>query len=313
MNAASGFDLRPEVQSTIETYLSSVRDSLCAVDPALAEETVDELRSHLLESMTSQTTAEEAQRIVDEAGAPDDIAIGLCEALESDSATPASGTFLGMPYDLRVPTAERVASRWWNPRDARLFVPRAFGVGWDLNFGALAVRLHLIEPDAEDEPFGQVSDRAFMLALLVPVALTAGLLGSFLAVRPSLPAEVPVHWNIVGEPDRWAGAMSAFLIPFGLALVTTVWAAWSVATSRPKLSRGAVTGFATFFASLGVFIWSLTLATTFGVVTPGWLFPLALVASLLPPLFVLTLLARSGRAAEMKRDLTARRDNPPPQ
>ena len=52
----------------------------------------------------------------------------------------SSGTILGMPYDWRRPTAARVKSRLWNPADSRLFVPRVFGIGWDLNFARLLGR-----------------------------------------------------------------------------------------------------------------------------------------------------------------------------
>jgi hypothetical protein len=51
------------------------------------------------------------------------------------------GKALGVvPYDFRRPTVERVRSRWWNPRDRRLFTPRAFGVGWDVNLARLLGR-----------------------------------------------------------------------------------------------------------------------------------------------------------------------------
>jgi hypothetical protein len=50
------------------------------------------------------------------------------------------GTFLGVPYDWRKPTWQRVKSRWWNPEDPRLFVPRAFGWGWDVNVARLLGR-----------------------------------------------------------------------------------------------------------------------------------------------------------------------------
>ncbi len=43
------------------------------------------------------------------------------------------GTFMGVPYDWRAPTAERIASRWWNPDDRRLLTPKSFGWGYDLN------------------------------------------------------------------------------------------------------------------------------------------------------------------------------------
>jgi hypothetical protein len=48
------------------------------------------------------------------------------------------GRILGLvPYDFRLPTVRRVKSRWWNPLDRRLFTPRAFGIGWAINFGRL--------------------------------------------------------------------------------------------------------------------------------------------------------------------------------
>jgi hypothetical protein len=43
------------------------------------------------------------------------------------------GAVWGVPYDFRPPTLERLQRSWWNPEDPRLFTPRAFGVGWDLN------------------------------------------------------------------------------------------------------------------------------------------------------------------------------------
>ena len=44
------------------------------------------------------------------------------------------GNVLGLPYDLRFPTFERIRSTLWNENNPQLLVPKAFGVGWDLNF-----------------------------------------------------------------------------------------------------------------------------------------------------------------------------------
>lgn len=44
------------------------------------------------------------------------------------------GRFLGMPYDFRAPTIDRVKGRLWNKDDDRIFMPSVFGVGWSLNF-----------------------------------------------------------------------------------------------------------------------------------------------------------------------------------
>jgi hypothetical protein len=47
------------------------------------------------------------------------------------------GRIMGVPYDFRPPTLERMRERWWNP-NAGLFTPHVFGVGWTLNLYRLA-------------------------------------------------------------------------------------------------------------------------------------------------------------------------------
>ena len=54
-----------------------------------------------------------------------------------------TGTWLGVPFDWRRPTAARVRQRWWNPDDRRLFTPKAFGWGYDINLHEAARRLRL--------------------------------------------------------------------------------------------------------------------------------------------------------------------------
>ncbi|MDX2969873.1 DUF5808 domain-containing protein [Kribbella solani] len=48
-----------------------------------------------------------------------------------------TGKFLGVPYDWRPLTKERLKSRWWNPDEPRLFTPKALGWGFDVNFARL--------------------------------------------------------------------------------------------------------------------------------------------------------------------------------
>ena len=43
------------------------------------------------------------------------------------------GRVLGVPYDFRVPTPQRLLERLWNPDDERIIVPTVFGVGWTVN------------------------------------------------------------------------------------------------------------------------------------------------------------------------------------
>lgn len=50
------------------------------------------------------------------------------------------GDLYGIPYDYRVPTVQKLRSTFWAPDDERLLLPRAFGIGWDVNVGRV-VRL----------------------------------------------------------------------------------------------------------------------------------------------------------------------------
>ncbi|HKU55598.1 MAG TPA: DUF5808 domain-containing protein [Gaiellaceae bacterium] len=54
-----------------------------------------------------------------------------------------TGKFLGMPYDWRRPTAARLKSRWWNDDDPRVFTPKAYGWGYDVNVAQVLRRLRL--------------------------------------------------------------------------------------------------------------------------------------------------------------------------
>lgn len=54
-----------------------------------------------------------------------------------------TGSILVFPYDLRVPTIERFRERWWNPDDQRIFTPKVFGVGWEINLYQILNRFNL--------------------------------------------------------------------------------------------------------------------------------------------------------------------------
>jgi hypothetical protein len=59
---------------------------------------------------------------------------GVSVMVSSDDRVPEpQGTVIGVPYDWRRPTAARLRARWWNPDDPRLFTPKSFGWGFDLN------------------------------------------------------------------------------------------------------------------------------------------------------------------------------------
>ena len=56
-------------------------------------------------------------------------------------ASRRTGSFLGVPYDWRLPSPQRLRERMWNPNDHRLFTPHVFGWGWSINLYELLRRL----------------------------------------------------------------------------------------------------------------------------------------------------------------------------
>ena len=48
------------------------------------------------------------------------------------------GTIIGVPYDFRMPTIDRIKQRVWSPDTPEVLVPHVFGVGWTVNAGRVA-------------------------------------------------------------------------------------------------------------------------------------------------------------------------------
>jgi Family of unknown function (DUF5808) len=49
-----------------------------------------------------------------------------------------------LPYDFRVPTAERARRQTWDPDSTRILTPTTFGVGWSVNLGRIARLAHIV-------------------------------------------------------------------------------------------------------------------------------------------------------------------------
>lgn len=303
MTVTETAQLRPEAAAVVRDYLEALDRALASADADYAAEVREDVEMHLLGELGAESGAADARRATAELGDPADYSDTPAAPALPDRDEPGTGTVLGMPYDVRMPTAERVAARMWNPRDPRIFMPRVWGIGWDLNFGAIAVKLHLIEPDAEDEPFAEVPRRAFAAALAVPIAFVALILGSYLTLMSRLPDRLPVHWNVIGEPDRYADAPYAFGGLLLLAALPTAWAVVAFASRYSPLRTAAVTALASLMSGVAAAVWFLTVETAFGSDVESWMFTAGLVVALAVPLVQLTALARVGRARELRRDL----------
>jgi len=317
MPVDSTADLVPETRDVVEEYLARVEAGFCGVAPRDAEEALLELRAHFLDALDAGSGPDQARALAAELGEPDEYAVALCEALSADDAsarderagTEPMGRFLGMPYDAVAPTPERVGSRMWSPSDPRIFMPRLLGLGWTINFGAVAVRLGLIEPDAEDQPFANAPEGWLWAGLTVPLTITAAMLVAASFVAGSLPAELPVHWGVDGSPDGFASARTALGVPLAAAMLSSGYALWMYATRKSRTARAISSAFAALFAVLSGCIFAASLAGGAGV-TLWWWWPIAMiVASMAVPFVMLVVLARLGRAAEMRRDLEEARSD----
>jgi len=51
------------------------------------------------------------------------------------------GRFLGLPYDWRRPTPQRLRGELWNRDEPRVLVPKAYGWGYGVNLAALTRRI----------------------------------------------------------------------------------------------------------------------------------------------------------------------------
>jgi hypothetical protein len=304
--------LSPEAVELVETYFARVHGALLVAAAGECEETVQDLRTHVYEELAGTPgSAADVTRVLAELGPPEALA-AHCADVASDEASLSpwsgdersalSGTLLGVPYELRVPTAERVASRWWNPLDPHVIVPRLFGLGWTVNFGAVAVRLGWVRPDDEDVPFESVPERYLAIALVLPLLIGAGLALLVAVYQGGLPAQVAIHWGIGGAPDDFASKESALVMPvvmtsFGLAIACAAWL-----RRRPPLARVAAGALATMLCSISAAAYAQQVATAYGATDVGILLP-GMALGLVLTFGMLLALSRIGHHAEVSRDL----------
>lgn len=87
---------------------------------------------------------------------------------------------------------------WFDPSNPHFLIPRTIGFGWDINFGAVAVKLGLLRPDDIDsEVIAAIPDIVIKAIRIAPAALTA--VG--LALTAIAPDKIgPTKYSITGKP-----------------------------------------------------------------------------------------------------------------
>ncbi|NTW28075.1 MAG: DUF1648 domain-containing protein [Coriobacteriia bacterium] len=288
----------------IDAYFARFKDALLAAGVSGAEEAISDLRDHVSEQLGGADTPEEIARVLAKLGTPEALAAEYAEAqqLAEAGAGGLSGRVLGMPYDVRVPNAERLAQRWWDPLDRRVLVPRIFGLGWTVNFGALAVLTGIVRPDDEEVPFGAVPSRLVSATLVLPLAIVAAFAVLVAVSWPSLPALVPSHWGVSGVDD-YQGRGQAVVFLSLMAGVPLAFAFRTHLRRRSPLNRVVASAFSSVFAILALSVFAQTLfALSGGAGT--WLIWVGIACSVLVPFALFVVMSRIGRAAEQRRDLS---------
>lgn len=136
---------------------------------------------------------------------------------------------LGLPAGLRGLTSSEVRLRCFEPENPRLLVPRTTGLGWDLNLGAVAVRLGLIRPDDSlPDLVDHIPGSTVRMLVAVPPVMTAGTCALAAAVGRRAD-RLPSGWDATFRPRGW-GRPRAALGP--LVGVSTVLAGWSLWQNR---------------------------------------------------------------------------------
>ena len=304
--------LSHEAAALVDDYFARFRVEAIAAGAHGWEDAVVDLRAHVRDRLQGCAgTPEDAVRVLGELGTTEAlVAAYLDTAPEDDAEEPASadgspagtGRFLGVPYDLRVSRfAGRYESRTWNPLDRRIVVPKPVGIGWTINFGALAVRTHLVSPDDEDIPFGAVPPRILAATLAAPVAV----LGAFMVLAvvswADLPPQVPNHWGFSGVDGYGSrGTFLAFL--WVLAVVPVADAVWLHLRGLRPFTRVVASALSLSLTTLALGLLCQMLFTLDG---GAWMWPTCagLVLMLALPLALLVGVSRTGRAAEQRRDL----------
>lgn len=289
-----------------QAYVRAVRSALADLPASARADALAELEANLRADIERRggNPAAECAAIAD-LGTPEEYAAAIREALIEDSGTATpQGRILGMPYEFRAPTAARVMERMWNPADPRIMVPRTWGVGWTINFGAIAVRLGLARPDdVEERPLENLPQGAFTAAVAVPlvIAVVAVVLGATYWTR--LPAQVPMHFDGAGVADDWGPKNLVLGILLAIAAGAPVIVLASQAIRRISRGTMAITSvLLTFLELISVVILGYTIVYVVYSVS-GWWIGLLIVGSLLVPGTMLYLLARASIKREWRAAL----------
>lgn len=300
-------DIAHGTMAATHAYVERVRAALADLPQRDVDEALAELEANLRAEVTARgdSAADEVEALR-ALGSPEEYAVALRDALAAGAVSPRpQGRVLGMPYEFRPPTADSLMERLWNPSDPRIWMPRSFGVGWTINFGALAVKLGIIRPDdIEEHPFENLSVGALRLAASAPLFLGAVTVAIAAVWWREVPAEVPVHWGAGGAPDGWASREVAVGALVAIAAVLP-----ALVLGRLGLKRAGGRSFAMASVALSLSSWlaaglcGYTVLTALTGFAEWWVPTLIVIVAIAVPFVMLLALSRAGLKAEWRASL----------
>ena len=297
----------PGAAAVIDEYFDRLRTAAAGHGTSIAPDDLAELRAHVDERLhaTAHTAADATDALAD-LGTPEALAQAFADDATAGPQGPNGlvGRVLGMPYDVRPPTSDRLARRVWDPTNPKILVPKVLGLGWTVNFGALAVRTRLVRPDDEDDPFTSAGSRVVAATLAAPVAAAVALGALVAATWTTLPATVPTHWGLNGRPDGYGSPAAAVIAVGVIGVVPVLLAAAVHLRGRHPFARVAASAVSLGLTALAGSIYAQTLFTVRGGsgVWPTWA---GVAAFVVLPFGLLVTVSRRGRAAEQRRDLSS--------
>jgi hypothetical protein len=304
--------LTPDVAALIDDYFARFRVEALAAGAHGWEDAVEDLRAHVGDRLDgSARTPEDVVRVLAELGPTEALVAAYADAspeedweglLPQDGSPKRTGRFLGVPYDMHAPNFGRYAIRLWNPLDRRVLVPKSLGMGWTVNFGALAVLTRIVRPDDEDAPFGAVPPRIVAATLAAPLAALAAFAVLSAVSWAQLPALVPMHWGISGHADGYRSRGASLVLLSMMAVVPVALAVWVYLRRRPYFNRVVASALSLSLTTLALAVLVQTVFTVDGGIGlwPIWI---GLACILALPFVLLACVSRIGRAAERRRDL----------
>lgn len=139
-------------------------------------------------------------------------------------------------------------SRVWDPMNPSILVPRVIGLGWDVNLGAVAVKLGWLRPDDMDEDVIEaIPDAALAVARALPIAAAIATAVASIVAATQSEGRLPSGWDAKFRPRKHASTATALLPSILISWGAAAWS--SMARERHDVLSRSV--FATSLSLIG--------------------------------------------------------------